>query len=205
MEPMNDGVGGRQWWIVLAVVLLGAFIGVGVWTLVDTDERNLSPAATSTPSATPSRTMSAGEHDRFSIPSVGLDVALKKMKLVGDVIDPPGVAAAYFLTNFGAAPKGSDEGTVFVAMHALAHGNGPGNYVIDMSSQRVIVKVGAVISVDNVRYKVGETRVVAKTDISQDLDLWDPDVPNRLVVVTCMAKPEGGRASDNVVIVAYRS
>ncbi|MCJ1714909.1 class F sortase [Curtobacterium sp. VKM Ac-2922] len=153
-----------------------------------------APAASAAPSG----------HGRFAAPSVGLDVPLGALDVVDGVIEPPGFTSAYWVRNLGVDPTAPASGTVFVAMHSLrAGGLGPGNALIDVAHARARIAVGAPITVDGTTYRVTRTETVTKQDIRSDAGVW-ADVPGRLVVVTCLQRPDGRRSVDNVVIEATR-
>jgi hypothetical protein len=137
---------------------------------------------------------------RLVIASAGLDVPLGVMVVEGGVVDPPDADRAYWLGNHGVAPADGASGTVFVAMHALDDGSGPGNRLADLQTGAVAVAVGDEVVVDGVGYSVTAVGVRAKGDVNADAGLWDPAVPGRLVVVTCVWNAAGWW--DNLVVVA---
>lgn len=146
---------------------------------------------------------SAG-HGRFVVDSVGLDVPLGSLDVADGVIDPPGATSAYWVRNLGVAPSAAPHGTVFVAMHSLRGGGvGPGNALIDVADGRARVTAGATITVDDVTFQVTRTEIVPKGDIRADARIW-ADTPDRLVVVTCLQRPDGRPSVDNAVIEARR-
>ena len=152
------------------------------------------PAASATPSG----------HGRFAVPSVGLDVPLGALSVVDGVVEPPGSTSAYWVRNLGVEPSAAPRGTVFVAMHSLRGGGvGPGNALIDVADGRARVAVGATVTVDGVTYRVTRTETVAKRDLPADAAIW-ADTPDRLVVVTCLQRPDGRPSVDNVVVEATR-
>ena len=141
----------------------------------------------------------------FEIPSVGLTVPLGSLQMTSNTITPPGFASAYQVRNLGVAPAHAAEGTVFVAMHSCRNGAiCPGNYVIDVQNQKAKVGIGATIDVAGVSYTVTGTQAIGKTSISQDSSVW-ANTPNRLVVITCLQRPQGGPSVDNMVIIANRT
>jgi hypothetical protein len=158
-----------------------------------------------TPSIVAAMHASADTGERFRVASVGLDVPLGALDETAGTITPPGFAAAYRVRNLGVAPADAARGTVFIAMHSLRDGAvGPGNYLIDVAKKRAKVKIGALIDVAGVTYRVTEARAVSKTAISHDRSVW-ANVPDRLVVITCLQRPEGGPSRDNMVITAMRA
>ncbi|WIA99582.1 class F sortase [Curtobacterium sp. MCBA15_012] len=152
------------------------------------------PAASATPSG----------HGRFTVPSVGLDVPLGALDVADGVVEPPGSTTAYWVRNLGVEPAAAAHGTVFVAMHSLRGGGvGPGNALIDVAHGRARVAVGATVTVDDVTYRVTRSETVAKRDLPADAAVW-ADTPGRLVVVTCLQRPDGRPSVDNVVVEATR-
>ena len=102
------------------------------------------------------------------------------------------------------APTDSADGTVFVVMHSLRNGGeAPGNALIDVENGRARIATGEAIVVDDVAYKVVDTETVDKTQISHDQSVW-ADTPGRLVVITCLQRPDGAPSTENMVIEATR-
>ncbi|WIB68003.1 class F sortase [Curtobacterium sp. MCBD17_035] len=141
---------------------------------------------------------------RFIVRSLDLDVPLARLAAVGGVITPPGFTSAYVVDGLGASLAEGDRGTVFVVMHSLRNGGlAPGNFLIDVARRRASVAPGTVISVGGVEYRVSTARVVPKGRLASTSSIWR-DVPGRLVVITCLQRPDGRRSVDNVVIEATR-
>jgi len=152
------------------------------------------PSASATPTGT----------GRFQSTSVGLDVPLGSLDVVDDELEPPGFTSAYWVRNLGVAPSDSADGTVFVVMHSLRNGGeAPGNALIDVENGRARIATGEAIVVDDVAYKVVDTETVDKTQISHDQSVW-ADTPGRLVVITCLQRPDGAPSTENMVIEATR-
>lgn len=157
------------------------------------------PAPNPSASAIPSGT------GRFQSPSVGLDVPLGSLDVVDDELEPPGFTSAYWVRNLGVAPTDAGAGTVFVVMHSLRNGGvAPGNALIDVDNGRARVAVGASIVVDDVAYRVTRTDTIDKKEISHEQSIW-ADTPGRLVVITCLQRPDGSPSTDNMVIEAVRA
>ncbi|MGW4380366.1 class F sortase [Kitasatospora sp. NPDC004531] len=139
---------------------------------------------------------------RFVVPSVGLDVPLGTMNEVGGSVVPPGFASAYRIANLG-TPADPGGGTVYVAMHSLRRGaTGPGNYLFALDTGASTVAPGAEIEVGGARYVVDGAAVVPIADLPDAADLWS-DVPGRLVVLTCLERPDDTPAVDNFVLTAH--
>jgi len=142
--------------------------------------------------------------ERFTVPSVGLDVPLGSLDMVHDTITPPGFSSAYFVRNLGVAPGSatSTAGTVFVALHSLRGGGvGPGNYLIDVDTGRSRVADGATITVAGIDYTVTGSRVIGKQELPGAADVW-ANTPGKLVVITCLQRPDGRASTQNMVITA---
>lgn len=138
----------------------------------------------------------------FVVSSVGLDVPLGALNAVDGVVTPPGFTSAYLIRDAGVTPDRAGLGTVFVVMHSLRGGaTGPGNYLIDVDSERSALSTGASISVDGQEYAVTTSARVSKNDLAANSDLW-VNSPGRLVVITCLQRPGGGASVDNIVIEA---
>jgi len=159
----------------------------------------------------PSYVQSADPQDfngmRFKIPSRGLDVPLYQANVVDNVINPPGFTAAYVMRNIGVSLADAATGPVYVATHSVhLPGEAPGNYVIDPAQGTITVAIGAEIDVGNRVYSVVSSRILDKTDLASQADLWAP-TPGMLVFITCLqsTSPSGygadGHAKDNAIII----
>ena len=127
------------------------------------------------------------------------------MNVVDDVLQPPGFTSAYWVRNLGVSPVDAAKGTVFVVMHSLRGGGvGPGNALIDVDRGRARIQSGADIAVAGVPYRVDRTEVLDKTAIGGDVDVW-ANTPGRLVVITCLQRPDGRPSTENMVIEATRT
>ncbi len=141
------------------------------------------------------------EGKRFVVPSVGLDVPLGAVNAVNNTINPPGFKSVFRIRNMGASLDNPHEGTVYMATHSLRHGGmGPGNYLIDVEAGAGRVAIGADMFADKVKYRVVDVMKVEKTEIS-GAGIWDETVPNRIVVITCLQRPDNGSSVYNIVVV----
>lgn len=205
--------GGRRRWVFLtAGVLTAAALATAIvgFTSTQTGPVDLKGhrvqadvAPTLAPPAKVAATPDTG--GKFIVKSVGLDVPLGALNAVDGVVEPPGFTSAYWIRNEGVPTKNPSKGTVFVVMHSLRNGGvGPGNYLIDVKNQKAKVAIGAAIQVNGVSYKVTSSQAVVKTDLSQTAAVW-ANTPNRLVVITCLQRPQGGPSVDNMVIQAVHT
>ncbi|WP_052460654.1 class F sortase [Microbacterium gorillae] len=202
--------------LVAAAVLAGAVVViVGMLLSPRTDDLvhgvdltgrtvTLDAGSDLTPAIAREMNPTADTGERFVVPSVGLDVALGELTLVHNTITPPGFTSAYAVRNLGVSPAHAAEGTVYIAMHSLRDGAiGPGNALINVDEQRSSVGAGAEIDVAGVVYTVTEARTIRKSDLAHDTRVW-ANTPDRLVVITCLQRPEGGPSTQNLVITAER-
>jgi hypothetical protein len=205
------------WWPAVLAVVAAVVLTVGIVALLRS--RGPEPEAEKdmhgnvvvaeagsglTPAVVASMRPSSDTGSRFRVASVGLDVPLGALDETAGTISPPGFTSAYRVRNLGVAPADAADGTVFVVMHSLRGGGvGPGNYLIDVDAKKAKIAIGAAIEVAGVTYRVTGARSVSKTAITADRSVW-ADVPNRLVVITCLQRPKGGPSRDNVVITATR-
>lgn len=223
--PSAPGTAGRatsRWRIVALTALAVGLIAVGIVGIIRNVPGPVIPPGTTTttdmagnivaadpgsgadPATLSQMAVVPSTGERFAVPSVGLDVPLGSLKVVGGLVDPPGFTAAYWVRNEGVSPALATQGTVFVAMHSLRGGGvAPGNYLIDVAQGRATVAVGSKITVGPVTYRVTGTHVIAKPTLPFQDAIW-ANVPNRLVVITCLQRPDGHRSVDNVVITATR-
>ena len=164
-----------------------------------------APAAAPTPSPTPpAPSPAAPTGDRFVAPTVGLNIPLKSVAAVNGQITPAGYTSAYWITNLGVAPSKSDAGTVYVVMHSVRGGGvGPGNYLTDVRRGRSALPPGATIDVAGVSFRVTGSRAIARDGLAGDAAVWAA-TPRRLVVITCLQRPDGSPSVANMVIEATR-
>jgi hypothetical protein len=191
---------GRLAWLGLLLVGLGLGAVLWLWP----GPPGAGPEPTSGPLETAPTTGPVDTAGRLVVPVVGLDVPLGAMLVEDGLIDPPGTSQAYLLANHGVGPQAAAVGTVFVALHALSDGTGPGNRLADPTARTATVGTGDRIGLDGVWYVVQETAVRSQTDIARDAALWRPDQPDRLILLTCLDAPASPSGWDNLIIVATR-
>ncbi|MDR2929398.1 MAG: class F sortase [Propionibacteriaceae bacterium] len=137
--------------------------------------------------------------DGFVVPSVDLDVPLGSINAVEGDINPPDFTGAFVVRNHGVSLDQADQGTVYIATHSLFGGRAPGNYL--QTFGQTTLKPGDIIKANGRQYEFVEVRIVDKKKLAEDAELWTND-PGRLIVITCAVRPEGGRAVNNMVIIA---
>ncbi|MDP4334838.1 class F sortase [Curtobacterium sp. A7_M15] len=142
---------------------------------------------------------------RLVVPSVRLDVPLGALDAVNGRITPPGFRSAYLVRDVGVVPERAASGTVVVVMHSLrGGGTAPGNFLTDVDRGRSRVAIGAVARVAGVAYTVTGSTLVDKDRIADDAGVWG-DVPDRLLLITCLERPDGSPSTQNLVITATRA
>ncbi|WP_146080046.1 class F sortase [Clavibacter michiganensis] len=199
----------RRRWILIAgaaavAVLISSSIGIVRYlsSPLDMAGNHVAYEDFSPPSAEESEAVEQVGTDRFIVDSVGLNVPMGSLKTVRNVIEPPGFTSAYWVRDHGVAPVDGAKGTVFVVMHSLrAGGKGPGNSLIDVKNASSKVGLGAKIVVDDTSYTVTGTQTIDKPAVAEASAVW-ADVPGRLVVITCLQKPNGSASTKNVIIEA---
>lgn len=155
-------------------------------------------------SAPGARATSSGS-GRLTVPSVHLDVPLGALDAVRGRITPPGFRSAYLVRDVGVAPEHAPSGTVIVVMHSLrGGGTAPGNFLTDVDRGRSRVATGATVTVAGVAYTVSGSTLVDKDRIADDADVW-ATVPDRLLLITCLERPDGSPSTQNLVITATRA
>ncbi|MBF4619244.1 class F sortase [Clavibacter sp. VKM Ac-2873] len=197
--------------VASAAVVAGALAAVGGWPVSAGLPRDLAGAPVQADVPAPAAgadgagTAVDSGLGRFRAPSVGLDVPLGAVDVVGGVVDPPGFSSAYRVRDLGVAPEDAAHGTVFVVMHSVrGGGTGPGDRLIDDAAGSASVAPGTVIQVAGVDYAVGSSRAVPKGQLPDDAEVW-ADTPGRLVVITCLQRPDGSPSRDDMVIEATRA
>lgn len=192
----------------LGALLLGAVITVGFLAGGDHDVgRSLGlasvekPVLTEAPAAVPvpMPTPDVVRDGLLRVPTVELSVPVGQVQVVDGVVNPPTSDAAYIVAGYG-DPHGS--GTVYVAMHSGRGVEAAGNALIDVDAGQARVSPGDALYLDGVAYRVNDVRLVDKAVLPDESDLWVP-VDGRLVLFTCLQRPEG-RSIQNVVVIAER-
>lgn len=136
----------------------------------------------------------------FIVPSVGMSTGLESMSEVNGSINPPGLQNGYMLRDHG-TPDSPEDGTVYVAIHSVQGADLPGNKLINVEDATSAIGEGDTIEVSGHEYAVNNSYVVDKDKIGERQELWEEE-PGKLVVLTCLQRPEG-RSLQNVVIEAH--
>ncbi len=198
--------------IIVSVLLIAGGVTFGVWSLwpsnqgnqlVDMDGRVVVP---DDPSATSPEFMEAADMveddggDGFVVPALNLDVPLGSVNEVNGVMNPANFTNVFTIRNRGVGSlEGADQGTLYMVTHAIYGGNAPGN-ILQNGGQAALAP-GDIIKADQRQYKFESAEVINKKEIDKHAELWTDD-PGRLVLITCVVRPEGGIADDNLVIIA---
>lgn len=156
------------------------------------------------PSAAETKAMNVQQKPgiRLRVPTVGLDVPFAELSMVDGAINPPGFNRAYLVRNLGTTIADPASGTVYVVMHSVrGGGTGPGNYLIDTRTGTSTLRPGATITIGDLHYTVTGSSAVTKTALPHEEAIW-ANTPGRLVMITCLQKPDGGASVDNMVITA---
>ncbi|HZL06522.1 MAG TPA: class F sortase, partial [Coriobacteriia bacterium] len=133
------------------------------------------------------------------VPRSDLSVPLGQVQAVDGIVNPPTSDAAYVVSGYG-DPHGA--GTVYVAMHSGRGVEAVGNALIDVEAGQARVAAGDGLYLDGVRYLVREVRLVDKSVLPDEPDLWS-SVDGRLVLFTCLQR-SSGPSIQNVVVIAER-
>ncbi len=141
--------------------------------------------------------------DGFVVPSLNLDVPLGSINSVDNALNPPNFTSVFVVRNMGVSLDNADQGTVYMATHAIQHGHAPGDYF--QKNGQVTLNPGDIIKANNRQYAFVESQVIPKKGddgLSSHGELWTND-PGRLVLITCLLNPDGhSNANDNLVIIA---
>lgn len=145
-----------------------------------------------------SRSQALGTPRRVAIPSLGVDAPVVPKAADGSTFEAPDDAQVVGWWADGAQP-GDRRGSALLAGHTLRGDRGA---LHDLEK----VGVGDRISVSTVdgvvRYRVREVEVLTKRQVAaRARQLFDQDVPGRLVVVTCELW-DGRRFTGNAVVTA---
>lgn len=135
----------------------------------------------------------------FVVEAAGLAMPLEEMSVVDDVINPPGFDSAYVVRDY-ADPGDADQMSV-VALHSLSGGDAPGNKLIDVDEATATVDRGQMIEIQGHNYEITRAFAQGKDAAAADDGVWE-DKPGKLLVFTCLQKPDGSPSTDNVIIEA---
>ena len=138
----------------------------------------------------------------FSVPSVGLYTPLGSLQEVRGIIRPTNFNNVFQITNRGVAYDKTREGTTYLAAHTLdsdqtSGGLAPGNFIIDANSKQPKIKNGDKINIGNETFSVTELKREGKGLISNDADIWDANIKDRLILILCWPN-----SNDNYVVIA---
>lgn len=173
------------------------------------DQEGSAPAPGSVEDRTRAMNQVSNIGTRFSIPSVGLDVPLGELTVVDDVIEPTNFTSVFAIRNMGVPYTETHRGTAYLATHALdvrPEGNvlsyspgglAPGNFFFDTTNDTMKVAEGAEIIVGDRKFAVTGSERIGKGVIAHEQELWNHNVPNRLVILLC--HPD---SNDNHVVYA---
>lgn len=140
---------------------------------------------------------------RIVAPEVGLDAPLGEISIpASNVINPPDFEHVFIFRDFGTVDD-AESGTVYAATHSLKGSNSPGNDLIDIDTGQPTLGTDDEITVDGQKYEVIESHTTSKTELPADEDIWNAEIDNRLVLITCLQRP-AGRSIDNVVTIAVK-
>ncbi|MFT8637836.1 MAG: class F sortase [Pseudoclavibacter sp.] len=142
---------------------------------------------------------------RFKASTVGLDVPLLSMGAPGGVINPPGFTSVYQVRGYGVDVDHATTGTVYLATHSLANGGkSPGNALTDIKTSTSLLAAGDVLQAGGRTWRVTGWQLVGKAELPHATWVWQSD-PGRLVVITCMERPDGRASTQNLIITAALS
>jgi hypothetical protein len=200
----------RRWGFLAAgaVTIVAIAFGTIYWASTlqgPVDMRGNRVVADDIPTSAPSASATPDIGSKFVVESVGLDVPLGAINIADGEVNPPGFTSAYWIRDQGVSIDHAADGTVFVVMHSLRGGGiGPGNYLIDVENRTAQVELGANIDVDGVTYEVTGSYALDKAELAYSSTVW-ANTPGRLVVITCLQRPDGGPSIDNLVIEARKA
>lgn len=197
--------------VCAAVVVLAGTAAILAWMSQETSQgprdmqgRPVHAEVVAAPSAVAQMHV-ASTGIRFRAPTVGLDVPLLSMGAPGGVINPPGFTSVYQVRGYGVDVDHATTGTVYVATHSLANGGrAPGNALTDVKTATSRLAAGDVLQVGARSYRVTGSQLVGKTALPTASWVWRSD-PRRLVVITCMERPDGQASTQNLIITATLS
>lgn len=155
-----------------------------------------------TPKATTgSATVAVAPPTRIRIPETGFDSRTRTMAIASTgVIDPPGFADVYWISDRGSAPGSDAQDTTYFSCHT-DHNASP--VAVRCNALPGAVQAGQHVVVSNangdITYRIVSVREVRRADFASD-ESWNV-TPGRLVLVTCYLENHQ-RTDFNLVIEA---
>ena len=162
------------------------------------------PRVVSGPTLTPV-VVGQSEVIEIEVPQVGLKAEVGTMAARGGVIDPPTLDDAFRVTSTGVLPGSDAENATYIAGHTCRQCDAVFNaldqvgrvgddvYLTTVESRAMGVRL---------HYKIEEQILRPKGALSDpDNEEWRV-VPNRLVIITCHLRDDGGHQTDNRVFFA---
>ncbi len=185
--------------VVSGVVLLRSPGGEAAGALPEVGDETPSPSTTPPPPPPATRApWRPGAPRRLVIPALDVSAPVVPVQAPGRTLVPPADAQQLGWWADGAEP-GARQGSALIAGHTVHTGGG----ALDDLEQ---VPVGATVVVradgQALRYRVERVQVLGKGRLARRAeDLFDQDVPGRLVVLTC-EDWDGSEYLSNVVVTA---
>lgn len=129
--------------------------------------------------------------------SSGLTAKVIPYQPEGDVLDPPDMVNAYWVTERG-TPGTASSDTVYVIGHTWRKGDA----VFD-ALQHVQEGQEITLTVDGqqLRYRVDDTVRYLKNEVYDTDEVWRI-VPGRLILISCFLRDDGQRSTENFVVYA---
>ena len=134
----------------------------------------------------------------FSIPSVGLQAPLGSVNEVDGVMNPPNFTSVFWIRNRGVSLDNANQGTIYITARSIRYGIAPGNYLQD--HEKILVKTGEYIQVNQRTYQITNAEIIGKTDIGKHNELW-ANTPGMLVFVTDLERNDYATSTNYLVIV----
>ncbi|MDR0837371.1 MAG: hypothetical protein LBM94_04040 [Propionibacteriaceae bacterium] len=142
----------------------------------------------------------------FRVPERGLIYPYGEVNEVDGVINPPNFKGVFRIRNRGVSLESRETGTVYLATHALrGGGRAPGNDLSDMERGSSSLVRGMEMIVNTVTYYFDSSYTVSNDDLGRYPDLFGvgEQIPGRVVILTCMQKPDWSAPTENLVIVGW--
>lgn len=172
------------------------------WTPAPTPASTVTPSPSSTPEPT---VVAVAAPVQLQVPSVGIDVGVLPIAPpTGGDLDPPTMRDAYWIDAFG-QPGTETDNTVYIAGHSWDSGPAAFNSLFDTGAQDAKVHPGDEIVLTTgqgrLTYVVSGSARYPKDSLAEVDEVWRI-VPDRLVLITCFQRNDGGASQDNLVIYA---
>lgn len=171
--------------------------------------RTATPTRTAAPTPTPSPTLVPADvpmavPERVEVPDVGIDLTVRPIDPVQGRIDPPSIADAFWIEDYG-LPGTDAVNTVYLVGHSSLELDAAFNPLLDVEHQQSVLEAGDTVLVTTsagvLEYAVTGWERYGKASLPEATEVW-AIAPGTLHLITCFQEDGQEVADDNLVVTA---